>query len=61
MPNAALLDRTYLRHGIQLTGNEMTVDLAEPRTVIVRGFNSKTGEAKDYLLRVTQSGRLVLQ
>lgn len=57
----AAATENYLRAGIQLVGNTLSVDLSEPRTVVVRGVNSKTGEEKDYLLRVTQFGKLVLQ
>lgn len=51
---------TYLKAGIQLIGNTLSVDLAEPRTVVVSGVNSRTGETKNYLLKVTQSGKLLL-
>jgi hypothetical protein len=56
------LSRTYQyqREGILLQGNQLSVDLSEPRTIRVEGINSKTGEVKDYLLKVTQSGKLLL-
>jgi hypothetical protein len=57
----AALQPQYIRDGITFDREGVTIDLAEPRTVIVRGINSKTGEEKDYLLRVTQFGKLVLQ
>ena len=60
MPNAAIQPH-YIRDGITFDRGGVTIDLAEPRTVIVHGVNSKTGEEKDYLLRVTSFGRLVLQ
>jgi hypothetical protein len=62
MPNVALQEReTYLVEGVFLRGDQLRVDLAQPRSIVVHGVNSKTGEVKDYLLRVTGSGRLVLQ
>ena len=61
MKSNVALQEPYLRTGISLDRNVLTVDLAEPRAVIVRGINSKTGEEKDYLLRVTQFGKLALQ
>jgi hypothetical protein len=50
----------YMKTGITLDGNTLTIDLAEPRSLIVHGVNSKTGEEKDYLIRVTQFGKLAL-
>jgi hemin uptake protein HemP len=38
----------------------LLVDLTEPRTLHVKGVNTVTGETKDYLLKVTQSGKLLL-
>ncbi len=60
MPNVALLDQTYQRRGVLLQGNILTVDLAEPRSILVKGINSRTGQEKDYLLRVSESGKLSL-
>lgn len=61
MPNAALQEReTYLLEGISLRGDQLRVDLTFPRTVQVQGVNSKTGEVKNYLLKVTQFGKLLL-
>ena len=53
----------YQRLGVALDAsrNELTVDLSEPRTIRVSGRNERTGASKDYLLKVTQSGKLVLQ
>jgi hypothetical protein len=50
----------WQQDGVQLEGNTITVDLAEPRTIHVQGVNARTGETKDYLLKVTQSGKLAL-
>ena len=60
MPNVALLNPTYQRRGIILEGNVLTVDLAEPRSILVKGINTRTGQEKDYLLRVSESGKLSL-
>ena len=56
------LSRTYQyqREGILLQGNQLSIDLSEPRTIRVQGINAVTGELKDYLLKVTQSGKLLL-
>jgi hypothetical protein len=53
----------YERMGLSCSSetNELSIDLAEPRTIFIRGVNEKTQERKDYVLRVTQSGKLVLQ
>lgn len=59
MPNVALQE-PYLRTGISLDGNILTIDLSEPRSLIVHGINAKTGQEKDYLIRVTQFGKLAL-
>lgn len=59
MPNVALHE-PYLRSGLVLDAGRLTVDLAEPRTVVVHGINSRTGEEKTYLLKVTQFGKLLL-
>jgi hypothetical protein len=59
MPNVALQE-PYLRTGISMVGNTLAVDLSEPRTIVVHGLNSKTGEEKTYLLKVTQFGKLLL-
>lgn len=59
MPNVALQER-YINKGIVMIGNTLTVDLSDPRTVVVHGLNSKTGEEKTYLLKVTQFGKLLL-
>jgi len=56
----AALNRDYQRRGILLQDNVLTVDLAEPRTVLVKGINSRTGQEKDYLLRITEAGKLSL-
>jgi hypothetical protein len=61
MTQAAELNQVYLKTGIHFEADRLTVDLAEPRTVLVHGVNARTGETKNYLLRVTQSGKLVLQ
>lgn len=58
-PNTACQE-PYIRNGITMTGQTIMVDLAEPRTVVVHGLNSKTGEEKTYLLKVTQFGKLLL-
>ena len=60
MPPNAALQEPYLRTGITLTGNVLTIDLSEPRSLVVHGVNAKTGEEKDYLIRVTQFGKLAL-
>lgn len=59
MPNVALQE-SYIRTGVILDRDKMTVDLSQPRTMLVRGINARTGETKDYLLKVTQSGKLIL-
>jgi hemin uptake protein HemP len=41
--------------------NELKIDLAQPRSILVRGINERTLETKDYLLKVTNAGRLILQ
>jgi len=41
--------------------NELQIDLTEPRVILIRGVNDRTQQHRDYLLKVTQSGKLVLQ
>jgi hypothetical protein len=53
-------DPAYIRHGLVLSADVLLVDLTEPRTLHVKGVNTVTGETKDYLLKVTQSGKLLL-
>jgi hypothetical protein len=60
MAPATIQQPMYIRSGIILDSECMTVDLAEPRTLLVRGVNSRTGEEKTYLLKVTQAGKLLL-
>lgn len=52
----------YIQDGLSVSPDktEISVDLAQPRTVLVRARNEQTGEARDYILRVTASGKLVL-
>jgi hypothetical protein len=50
----------YIREGISFHDGDISVDLSQPRTVHVRGLNCRTGETKDYLLKVTQFGKLIL-
>lgn len=38
----------------------LMIDLSRPRTISVLGVNPDTGETKNYLLKVTQSGKLLL-
>lgn len=58
-----VLERTaqYIREGVLLSEGTLYVDLSQPRTMFVRGVNAKTGEEKNYQLRITASGKLVLQ
>lgn len=56
MPNVACQQPPII-----LDAGRLIVDLSKPRTLIVHGVNPETGEYKDYLLRVTQFGKLVLQ
>lgn len=53
----------YTLHGIVLDPehHQITIDLGDPRTILIRGVNERTRESKDYLLKVTQNGRLILQ
>ena len=53
----------YQMNGIVLdtVNGKMTIDLTEPRTVIIQGENPKTHKSKLYMLRVTNAGGLVLQ
>lgn len=39
----------------------LRIDLAQTRTIFVKGHNSITGKDKLYMLRVTHAGGLVLQ
>lgn len=57
------LTTEYQLLGVSLDAdrNELTVDLSEPRTIRVTGKNDRTGQGKDYLLKVTQNGKLILQ
>lgn len=52
----------YAADGVALdtVKQELLIDLSEPRTIIVRGVNERTGETKTYMLRVTGAGRLIL-
>lgn len=56
----ALNSPTYCRDGLTLEADRLMVDLANVRTLLVHGVNSRTGETKDYLLKVTQYGKLIL-
>lgn len=58
-PNATCQE-PYIRNGLTMIGNTLTVDLSEPRTIVVHGLNTRTGEEKTYLLKVTQYGKLLL-
>lgn len=53
----------YQLLGVSLDADrkELTIDLSDPMTIRVIGKNERTGESKDYLLKVTQLGKLVLQ
>lgn len=58
--DSALNSPTYCRDGLALQEDRLLVDLANVRTLLVHGVNSRTGETKDYLLKVTQYGKLIL-
>jgi hypothetical protein len=58
--NVTTADPAYIRHGLALSDDLLLVDLSFPKTVHVKGVNTLTGETKDYLLKVTQSGKLLL-
>lgn len=60
MAQTAVSDPVYIRQGVMLKDETLMVDLCEPRTLHVKGVNTLTGEIKDYLLKVTQSGKLLL-
>ena len=53
----------YQIEGVSLAtqAQKMRVDLSEPRTILIQGENPKTGKIKQYLMRVTNAGGLVLQ
>lgn len=53
----------YLRNGLTFSADqlEMKLDLSQPRTIAVQGINERTGEKRNYLLRVTAQGKLILQ
>lgn len=60
MASLSVSDPAYIRHGLALSDDTLLVDLSFPKTVHVKGVNTLTGETKDYLLKVTQSGKLLL-
>lgn len=53
----------YQLNGVALDieHQKMRVDLTEPRTIVIEGENPQTGKMKQYMLRVTRAGGLVLQ
>lgn len=53
----------YQIEGVSLDTQTQTlrIDLANPRTIFVKGHNTETGKDKLYMLRVTHAGGLVLQ
>lgn len=57
------LTTEYALNGVVLNSdaNEMKIDLSEPRKIRVIGVNEKAGgEQKEYFLKVTERGGLVL-
>ena len=46
---------------LDIEKQDMRVDLSEPRSIVIHGENPRTGKTKQYLLRVTHAGGLVLQ
>lgn len=61
---SALVDgtsnQTFLKDGLILNQDGILVDLTEPRAIIIRGYNPLTREFKQYMLRVTKTGKLHL-
>ena len=53
--------QVFIRDGIefQIDGT-LLVDLQEPRAIVIKGYNPLTHEIKQYMLRVTKSGKLHL-
>ena len=60
MSQASALSDAFIRAGLSLDSTGLSIDLNNPRTIPVYGINSLTGEEKYYLLKVTQSGKLIL-
>lgn len=52
--------KTFLEDGLALSNDGLLVDLAEPRAILIRGYNPLTREFKQYMLRVTKGGKLHL-
>lgn len=59
----ASINGEYLVTGVTLDpdNNEMKIDLSEPRKIRIVGIHEKTqGRPKEYYLKVTERGGLVL-
>lgn len=53
-------NQTFKEEGVMLSSDGLLVDLAEPRAIVIRGYNPLTREMKHYMLRVTKGGKLHL-